>query len=105
MPTYILAQLKIHDRARYDRYVAGFMPVLIKYHGRLLCADEGPECLEGEWNRDKVVLIAFDDRDAAERWMRSPEYQAISEDRTAAADTVSLLLQGIPPASSSKAGR
>ena len=31
MTVYALAQISIQDRERYDRYVAGFMPVLAKY--------------------------------------------------------------------------
>jgi hypothetical protein len=37
------------EEARYDRYVAAFMPVLRKYGGRLLAADERPEVVEGQW--------------------------------------------------------
>jgi uncharacterized protein (DUF1330 family) len=41
------------------------------------------------------VLIRFDDRAAAERWMNSPEYQEIAKDRLAATDVVVLLLNGL----------
>lgn len=57
MITYVLAQLTIHDRARYDRYAAQFMGVLRGFQGRLLAADESPEVLEGSWPHQKVVLI------------------------------------------------
>ena len=57
MTVYAVAQLTIHDRARYQRYVAAFMPILTKYGGRLLAADEHPEVTEGRWDGDKVVLI------------------------------------------------
>lgn len=95
MTTYVLGQITIHDRPRYDRYKAAFMPVLTKYQGRLLVADEAPEVIDGRWERGKVVLMEFADRDSALRWMRSPEYQEISKDRLAASDGVSLLLHGI----------
>jgi uncharacterized protein (DUF1330 family) len=48
LTVYVVAQLRIHDRERYDAYAAGFMPVLIRYGGRLLAADEAPTVLEGE---------------------------------------------------------
>ena len=38
MTVYAIAQLRIHDRARYQRYVAAFMPILARYGGRLLAA-------------------------------------------------------------------
>jgi uncharacterized protein (DUF1330 family) len=91
---YGIAELHIHDRARYDRYVAGFMPVLQQYGGRLLAADNGAEVVEGQWDGDRVVLLSFNDRDAFMTWAASPEYQAILGDRLAAADTTFLLVRG-----------
>jgi uncharacterized protein (DUF1330 family) len=95
MTAYVIAQISIHDRARYDRYVAGFMPILIKYGGRLLAADEAPEILQGSWERDKIIVMAFADAAGARRWMNSDEYRDISRDRVAATDGVVLLVNGL----------
>ena len=96
MTVYALAQLRIHDRERYGRYMGRFMPVLDKYNGRLLAADEDPRVLEGEWwDRNKVVLMAFDDAAAFRAWATSPEYTEIAEDRKAGADAVVLLIKGL----------
>ncbi len=43
MAVYAIAQLSIHDRERYQKYVTGFMPILVKYGGRLPAADANPE--------------------------------------------------------------
>lgn len=95
MTVYALAQLRIHDRERYGRYMARFMPVLEKYNGRLLAADDAPRVLEGAWwDRNKVVLMAFDDATAFRAWATSPEYTEIAEDRKAGADAVVLLIKG-----------
>jgi hypothetical protein len=51
---YVIAQISIHDRPRYERYVAGFMPVLKRYGGQLLAADEQPELVEGQWARATI---------------------------------------------------
>jgi uncharacterized protein (DUF1330 family) len=96
---YAIAQLRIHDRVRYQRYVAAFMPILAKYGGRLLAADEHAEVTEGQWDRDKVVLLAFPDRETFTAWVTSQEYREISADRLAAADTVALLVRGVPTVS------
>ena len=95
MSVYALAQLSIHDRARYDRYASRFMAVLAGFDGRLLAADEGPAVLEGTWPHQKVVLIEFPDRDAFERWATSPGYTEISKDRVAATSACVLLVSGI----------
>jgi uncharacterized protein (DUF1330 family) len=42
MTVYAIVQLKITDRAAYDRYQARFFDVFRKFSGRLLSADETP---------------------------------------------------------------
>jgi uncharacterized protein (DUF1330 family) len=92
---YVVAQIAIHDRARYDRYVAQFMHVLAGFDGRLLAADESPTVLEGTWPHQKVILLEFPDRNAFERWGYSPEYTEMSRDRIAATTGCVLLVSGI----------
>jgi len=99
---YAIAQISIHDRARYERYVAGFMPVLIQYGGRLLAADEQPVLTQGNWDRDKIIVMEFADRDSFDRWSSSDEYQAISKDRIAATDGTVLLVHGVAPGQSTE---
>ena len=95
MPVYAIAQLTITDRMVYDRYQARFMGVLKRYQGRLLAADENPVVVEGEWERDKVVLLAFPDEQAFQDWADSPEYLEISKDRKSGSEAVVLLVRGI----------
>jgi len=72
------------------------MELFVRYSGTLLAADEAPQVLEVQWDRDKVVLMAFPDELAFREWAESPDYQRISEDRRAGADTVVLLVQALP---------
>ena len=92
---YAIAQLKFTDRAAYDRYQARFMEAFRRHPGTLLAADERPEVIEGEWDREKVVLMSFPDEAAFRGWAQSPEYQDISKDRLAGADTLVLLVEGL----------
>ena len=93
---YALAQLKIHDRERYERYVRRFPAVLARFSGRVLAADEHPVVVEGVWDRYKVVLLEFPSEDALWAWARSDEYRAIAADRLAATDGPVLLVHGLP---------
>jgi uncharacterized protein (DUF1330 family) len=95
MAVFVLAQLTITDRVRYERYQAAFMPVLLKYEGRLLAADEHPLVAEGTWDREKVVLFSFRDEAAFRRFAESPEYREIAVDRKAGSDGIVLLVSGI----------
>ena len=94
MTVYAIVQLKMTDRAAYDRYQARFFDVFKKFKGRLLSADERPAVLEGTWDRDKLVLMSFPDEAAFHDWAGSPEYLEISRDRKAGADGIVLLARG-----------
>lgn len=96
MTVYALAQISIHDRERYDRYAARFLEVLAGFEGRLLAADESPEILEGSWDHNKVILLAFPTRSELDRWVRSPEYREIAKDRTASTYGSVLVVSGLP---------
>jgi uncharacterized protein (DUF1330 family) len=95
MAVYIIAQLKFTDRAAYDRYLAQFMSVFAKYNGKLLASDEYPVVVEGAWDGEKVVLMSFPDEVSYRTWAESPFYREIAPDRTAGADAVVLLVQGV----------
>jgi uncharacterized protein (DUF1330 family) len=91
---YAVAQLTITDRASYNRYQQQFMGVMKKFKGRLLAADEHPQVIEGNWDRDKLVLLEFPDESAFREWAESPEYIEIAKDRHAGSNAVVLLVQG-----------
>jgi uncharacterized protein (DUF1330 family) len=95
MAVYIVAQLKFTRRELYDRYQSRFMGVFRKFKGKLLVADEHPIVLEGDWPRDKVVIMEFPDAAAAEEFQTSSEYQEISLDRKAGAEAVVLTVRGL----------
>jgi len=94
MNVYVIVQLKFTDEHRYRRYQKQFANVFGQFSGRLLCADENPVTLDGQWEGDKIVLMSFPNEQEAKRFLESANYQEIAEDRKAGADTVSLLARG-----------
>jgi uncharacterized protein (DUF1330 family) len=50
---------------------------------------------EGRWDRDKLIVLAFPDRAAAQAWAASSDYREISTDRVAATDGVVLIAEGV----------
>lgn len=93
MPVYIIAQLKFTRRELYDRYQSRFADVFRKFKGKVLVADEHPVVTEGDWERDKVVILEFPDDVAAQEFQTSPEYQEIAVDRKAGADAIVLTVR------------
>jgi uncharacterized protein (DUF1330 family) len=97
MTVYTVAQLKFTDIEAYRRYRKAFPAVFAKFNAKVLAADEAPRVIEGEWPRDKVVILAFPDEAEATRFGASPEYAEIAKDRKAGADAVILMVRGLEP--------
>lgn len=95
MTVYCIAQMRFTDRAAYDRYQARFMDVFRRFNGRLLVADAAPRVVEGQWDREKVVLMSFPDEAAYTAFADSDAYQEISKDRLAGTEAVVLLAKGL----------
>ena len=95
MSVYIIAQLKFTRSELYDRYQSRFMGVFSEFKGKLLVADAHPVVLEGEWPRDKVVIMEFPDAESARKFQESPEYEAIAVDRKAGADAIVMTVRGL----------
>lgn len=96
VPVYALAQISIRDRARYQTYVGRFRRVLERYAGQLLVADEAPKVVEGQWDRDKVILVRFNDERSCMAWAHSSDYQGIARDRIASTEGSVLIVHGMP---------
>jgi len=92
----VIAQVKFIKEEYYRRYQSRFAEVFKPFKGRLLVADEKPKVLDGEFTRDKVVVMEFPDEGEAMRFLDSPAYQEISKDRISGAETLSLLVKGLP---------
>lgn len=97
MTVYSIAQLKFTDVDAYRRYQRAFPAVFAKFNAEVLVADEAPVVLEGDWPRDKIVILAFPNEAEARRFGASPEYQAIAKDRKAGADAVVIMAKGFDP--------
>lgn len=95
MPVYAIAQLKIHDRERYNRYQAGFLATMDGFDMQVLAGDEEAKVIEGKWDADKIILLSFLDEETFNRWLNSDAYQAIISDRTGSSDGPVLLVKGI----------
>jgi uncharacterized protein (DUF1330 family) len=95
MTVYVIAQIKFTREEYYRRYQSRFADVFKSFKGRLLVADENPKVLDGEFTRNKVVVMEFPDEREAMRFLDSPAYQQISKDRIAGAETLSLLVKGL----------
>ena len=82
MAAYIVAQLKVHDPAAFQRYREAVTPLVDRFGGRYRVRGGELEVLEGDWPLPRLAIIEFQSRDAARLFY---EFARIPEDPAAAA--------------------
>jgi uncharacterized protein (DUF1330 family) len=94
MPAYVIAETDIHDPERYERYRAAVPETIAAFGGRVIARGGDIGVLEGQWHPKRLVLLEFDDLEAARRWYESPEYQDVKRLRDGAATLNIVAVEG-----------
>jgi uncharacterized protein (DUF1330 family) len=98
MPVYVIAQGRIEDREKLDRYVEKVIPTIQASGARILGFDESPEVVEGEIEYPRTVVIEFPSRDAFHAWYESDDYQAILPLRLESTPGTLIVVSALPSA-------
>ena len=72
MPAYVIVETDVRDPARYERYEAAASASIAAAGGRYLARGGALAVLEGDWHPERLVVLEFDDLEAAKRWYDSP---------------------------------
>jgi uncharacterized protein (DUF1330 family) len=94
MAAYVIANIEVTDAERYPEYARQTPAVVEQFGGRFLVKGGPYKELEGSWPQRRLVLIEFPDRETAERWYTSPEYQRLAKLRQQWANSELLLVDG-----------
>lgn len=97
MAAYVVVEVDVHDRERYDHYKTLAPPAISQYGGRYIVRGGKCETLEGSWNPSRFVILEFENAERARAWWSSPEYAEAKKLRQATATTEMLLVEGLPP--------
>ena len=95
MAAYIIVDVEITDKARYDEYIKVVPPTIARYGGRFLVRGGKAESLEGSWRPKRVVVLEFDSVERAKEWWASEEYSAPKRLRQSASITDLIVVQGV----------
>ena len=95
MAAYIVAQLKVHDPAMFQRYREAVTPLIDRFGGRYRVRGGELEVLEGDWPLPRLTIIEFQSRDAARLFYESPEYQQILPLRQESARGTVAIVDGV----------
>ena len=75
----------IDDWETYDRYRKDVMASLEPFGGKFLVRGGAFTTVEGEMPYERIAVLEFDSREAADGWYHSDAYQAVLPLRLAAA--------------------
>ena len=95
MAAYIIVEVDVRDKERYEDYKRMVQPTLAQYGGRFLVRGGAAETLEGDWSPGRVVILEFPSAEQARAWWGSDEYAPAKELRQATAHTRMILVEGV----------
>ena len=95
MSAYIVVEVDVRDRERYEDYKRLVPPTLAEYGGRFVVRGGAAETLEGDWSPGRIVIVEFPSAEQARAWWGSAEYAPAKALRQATAHTRMILVEGV----------
>jgi uncharacterized protein (DUF1330 family) len=95
MKCYCIVYERLHDPAMFAEYREQVMPTLEAYGARFLVRGGRFATLEGEMPFERIAVLEFPSRQAAEDWYASPAYQRILPLRLNATTCQFIVVDGI----------
>jgi uncharacterized protein (DUF1330 family) len=95
MPAYVIAETDVRDPEQYERYKAVVPSTIAAGGGRFIARGGELAVLEGDWRPKRIVVLEFEDLEAAKRWYDSPEYREARQLREGAATLQAVAVEGL----------
>ena len=91
---YVVANIRVTDQGRFQEFSGMAGPAIKKYGGRVLARGPGADRLEGDVS-GIVMMIEFENKEAADTFYHSEEYQAAKAVRVECSDTDFMIIEGV----------
>lgn len=91
MSAYFIATYDIEDNKAHDDYIVAASPLLEKYGGKILAADQEARSLEGQ-SKMVNVIVQFESENAALEFYNDPAYASAKQIRLNATSNGTLVL-------------
>jgi len=95
MAAYVIVETDVTDPEQYEQYKAASPAAIAAGGGRFIVRGGEVAVLEGDWQPPRLVLLEFDDLEAARRWYASEAYQEAKKLREGAASFRAIAVQGV----------
>jgi uncharacterized protein (DUF1330 family) len=78
MPAYMISQVTVTDKTKFDSYLSNTRSLAAKYGARPVAVGAEPKMLNGESDGHQMVfVIEFESMEKLDTWHSSDEYQAL----------------------------
>jgi uncharacterized protein (DUF1330 family) len=94
MKAYIIVDVQVTDRDRYEDYKKLTPGSLVPYEGKFVVRGGKTETLEGSWSPGRVVVLEFPSVEQAKAWWSSEGYAPAKAIRQSASITKMILVEG-----------
>jgi len=95
MAAYVIVETDVTDPEQYEHYKAASPAAIAAGGGRFLVRGGEHVVLEGDWQPPRLVMLEFEDLEAARRWYESDAYQEAKKLREGAARFRAVAVEGI----------
>jgi uncharacterized protein (DUF1330 family) len=95
MTAYVVVETVVTDPEQYEQYKAASPAAIAAGGGRFLVRGGEIAVLEGDWCPPRLVVLEFEDLEAAKRWYQSEAYQEARKLREGAATFRAIAVQGV----------
>jgi len=94
LSAYLIAHIDVTNPEAFEIYRAAVPAVIKAFGGCYIVRGGRVETLEGNWDVPRIVIIEFDDMEAARRFYNSEEYREVLPLRLAASEGSVILIEG-----------
>jgi uncharacterized protein (DUF1330 family) len=95
MSAYVVVDLEVLDKEKFEGYKELVPGTIQKYGGRYVVRGGKVETLEGSWHPKRFVVVEFDSVEKAKAWYESTDYATPKEIRQACTRSNIILVEGL----------
>jgi uncharacterized protein (DUF1330 family) len=95
MTAYLIVETDVTDPEQYEQYKAASPGAVAAGGGRFLVRGGEMAVLEGDWTPKRLVVLEFEDLEAAKRFYESEQYQTAKQLREGAANFRMVAVEGL----------
>jgi uncharacterized protein (DUF1330 family)/ubiquinone/menaquinone biosynthesis C-methylase UbiE len=94
MSVYMVIEIAVKDGDRYAQYVDRVRTVVEKHGGRYLARGGRVTPLSGDWQPERIVIVAFESLERLRQCFGSPEYRELAPLREASTESRAIVVEG-----------